>query len=307
MAATTRSRVRGGALGLVLAAALAACGESEGPGSPDTPLATEPAATATSSPTVTAFATPPATSATTLGNVPVYWVGESRKSFALYREFRTVPNTGGPISSAVAAMTRLKPLDPDYLTPWRPASKVTVSQTGDAIKVDLSSDAFANRQVGSELAERAIQQLVYTATAAAQQAGNPARTVTITADGKATDAWGAVRLGEPTARAPMADVQAHAWVTSPQEGQRLAAGKVTFTGFGTSFEATFGWKVQSSSGAVVAKGSAMGGTGDGKFGTFTFTANLTPGSYSVEVSTDDASGGAEGPGPAVDDKTFTVR
>ena len=305
MAATTRSRVRGGALGLVLAAAVAACGESDGPGSPDRRLPTDSAATTT--PSVTAFATPPATSATTLRNIPVYWVGESRKSFALYREFRDVPKAGGPIASAVAAMTRLKPLDPDYLTPWRPASTVTVSQTGDAIKVDLSSDAFANQQVGSELAERAVQQLVYTATGAAQQAGTPAKTVTITADGKATDAWGTVRLGEPTRRAPMADVQAHAWVTSPQEGQRLPAGRVTFTGFGTSFEATFGWKVLSGTGSVVAKGSAMGGTGDGGFGTFTFTTRLTPGSYSVEVSTDDPSGGAEGSGPAVDDKTFTVR
>ena len=106
--------------------------------------------------------------------MPICWVGESRRSFALYWEFREVPDTAGPISSAVPAMTRLQPLNPDYMTPWRPASRVTASQTGDAITVDLSSDAFANAQVGSKLAGRAGQQLVYTVAAAAQQAGAPA-------------------------------------------------------------------------------------------------------------------------------------
>ena len=58
---------------------------------------------------------------------------------------------------------------------------------------------------------------------------------------------------------------------------------------------------------MVAKGFVMGGSGDGTFGEFTFTAKLDAGRYSVSVSGDDASGGAEGPGAAADDKTFTVR
>ena len=51
-----------------------------------------------------------------LAGIPVYWIADSRRSFSLYREFREVPDTGGPIASAVSAMTRLKPLDPDYMT-----------------------------------------------------------------------------------------------------------------------------------------------------------------------------------------------
>ena len=278
-----------GLLGLALAATLSACNGSDSP-------------TTLTQPTSSQAGTP-----ATLKSVPVYWVAESRSSFKLYREFRDVPDVGSPIASAVAAMTRLQPLDPDYTTPWRPATRVTATRSGDAITVDLSADALSNTQVGSELADRAVQQLVYTATAAAAQAGTPASTVTITVDGAARDAWGAVRLGEPTRRAPLADVQAQAWVTSPQEGQTLNAGTVTFKGFGTSFEATFGWKVLSSSNAVVAQGSAMGGTGDGGFGPFTFTARLAAGTYTVVVSTDDPSGGAEGAGPETDDKRFTVR
>lgn len=291
-----------GLMSFALAAALSACGGAAGRGSAGT---TTPAdrTSATTSPT------DPTTTATTSvkqSSLPIYWIGESRRSFALYREFREVPDTGGPIASAVSAMTRLKPLDPDYTNPWRPAARVTALKTGGAITVDLSPDAFANTQVGSEVADRAVQQLVYTATAAAQQAGTPAGSVKITVDGKAFDAWGVVKLGEPTKRAPMATVQAHTWVTSPQEGGVLPAGTVTFKGFGTSFEANFLWQVRKDSGGVVAKGFTMGG-GGGTFGEFTFTAKLTAGTYSVEVSGDDASGGAEGPGAAVDNKTFTVR
>jgi hypothetical protein len=286
-----------GLLALALAATLSGCNGS------DSDTLGEPTPTAT---TASPTASPTASAPTTLKGVPVYWVAESRSSFRLYREFRDVPDVGGHVASAVAAMTRLRPLDPDYTTPWRPASTVTVTQSGSALTVDVSRDALASTQVGSELADVAVQQLVYTATAAAQQAGTPATTVRVLVDGQESDAWGAVHLGEPTRRAPLIDVQAQAWVTNPQEGQRLQAGTVRFQGFGTSFEATFAWKVTSSSGAVVAHGSAMGGTGDGGYGVVTWTANLSPGSYTVTLSTDDPSGGAEGHGPATDDKAFTV-
>lgn len=298
-------RVAAAGLATALVFALAGCGqETPAP----TTSSTLTASTTSSGPGTETPPTSPVTStAGQLSGIPVYWVGESRKSFALFREFRTVPDVGGPIASAVAAMTRMKPLDPDYQTPWKPASKVTAKQTGPSIAVDLSADAISGTQVGSELAARAVQQLVYTATAAAYASGTPATTVTITIDGKPADAWGVVRLGEPTQRADMGSVQAHAWVTSPQEGDTVKAGKVTFTGFGTSFEANFPWKVTSAAGSVVASGATMGGTGTGGFGEVTFSATLTPGTYTVELATDDPSGGAEGAGAAVDTKRFTVK
>jgi hypothetical protein len=289
----------------VVALGLAGCGDD----TPNPPATTGGSTSSTSS--TSGASTPPTSSLTStagqLSGVPVYWIGESRKSFALFREFRTVPDAGGPVASAVAAMTRMAPLDPDYQTPWKPATRVTATQTGASIAVDLSADAISNTQVGSELAARAVQQLVYTATAAAYASGTPATTVTITIDGKAADAWGVVRLGQPTQRADMASVQAHAWVTSPQEGETLKAGKVTFTGFGTSFEANFPWKVTHAAGSVVASGATMGGTGTGGFGEVTFSATLTPGTYTVELATDDPSGGAEGSGAAVDTKRFIVK
>lgn len=316
---TTRS-VRLWTSAVAVLVLLPACGGDDG--SPSTgggtsagsSAATRPSATtsAPTSPTSTHSSssspqTSPTTAAGTLRAIPVYYVAESRRSFRLYREFRTVRDRGGAVASAVSAMTSLAPLDPDYLTPWRPASRISVSRKGTNLAIDLSADAFANTNLGSELAATAIQQLVYTATAAASQSGLPARTVTITRDGRSADVWGVLRIGAPTARAPLVDVQAQAWVTSPQEGDVRKAGSVTFTGFGTSFEATFGWVVRTVTGEVVARGSAMGGTGTGGYGPFSFSAKLGPGTYSVAISTDDPSGGAEGNEPATDDKTFTVR
>jgi hypothetical protein len=109
------------------------------------------------------------------------------------------------------------------------------------------------------------------------------------------------------ARLPMTEVQSHAWVISPQHGDVVRAGTVTFTGYGTSFEATFMWRITRADGGRVAEGPVMGGTGTGGFGQLTWTAKLGPGSYIVRLATDDPSGGAAPGGAAVDTKTFTVR
>ena len=300
---------------VVVAAAVAGCGGTDNADRPATTSSSSitvvtpgtPAPSPTSSPPTASSSTRTTTPATTLKSIPLYYVAQSQRSFKLYREFRTVPVTDGVVGSAVSAMTHMAPLDPDYLTPWRPASRIAVQQRGNNLVVDLSADAFSNTNVGSELAATAIQQLVYTATAAASVGGRPARTVTITRDGKPADVWGVLRIGSPTPRAPALEVLAQAWVTSPQEGDVRKAGSVRFTGFGTSFEATFGWVVRTAAGEVVARGSAMGGTGTGGFGPFSFSAKLTRGTYTVAVSTDDPSGGVEGNEPATDDKTFTVR
>ncbi|MDV3221896.1 Gmad2 immunoglobulin-like domain-containing protein [Intrasporangium sp.] len=266
---------------------------------PQSPAATPPPS---GPPATTGAPQPPGS----LDGVPVYWVGETGGAPRLFREFRSVPDTGGLIDSAVTAMTAMQPLDPDYLTPWRAASRVDVTRRGDALTVDLSADALSGMDVGSELAERAVQQLVYTATAAAQVAGTPVRTVTILVDGEPADAWGAVRLGEPTTRAPQTEVQSHIWVLVPTEGQQLAPGEVRFAGYGTSFEANFLWEITTPDGTSVARGNAMAGTGTGGFGEFEFQRALPAGDYVITMSTDDPSGGAEGGGAHVDTKTFTV-
>lgn len=313
----SRKRIRVAACGGIVAlaaAGLAGCGGGPSPGAPTT---TPPTATSSTSPTTASPTTQPTAPTTPVGpttptyltSVPIYFVGQSQQAFRLFREFRTVRKIDGPISSAVSAMTRLQPLDPDYANPWRPASRVWVSQRGSTLTVDVSADAFSNTNVGSELAGMAIQQLVHTATAAAHTAGTDATKVVITVDGRPADVWGVAHVGAPMERAPMVDVQAQAWITSPQHGDTVRAGTVRFTGFGTSFEGVFHWEVRTASGTKVAHGEAMGGS-MGEYGSLQWSARLAPGSYTVRLETDDPSGDGEhheGAGPAVDTKAFTVR
>ena len=311
-------RVWVGVLAVALAA-LAGCGRSPGtpgttgtaaPTSTSTSPTTEPTpepTTTTSEPTTPSSPRPTTspTTRTTLSGMPVYFVGESQGYFKLFREFRTIRKIDGPISSSISAMMRLTPLDPEYFNPWRSASRVRVTEDAATLMVDVSADAFRNTTVGKELAPVAIQQLVYTALAASERAGSDAHSVVITVGGQRYDAWGLVHLEGPWQRAPRAEVQAQAWVVNPQEGDVVSAGLVNFTGYGTSFEGTFTWKVHGLDVRVEKRGTAMGGS-MGTFGTVRFSAKLPPGKYVVELVTDDPSGG-EGPGPAVDTKQFTVR
>ena len=278
-----------------------------------------PAATGTTDPTPTSqpTTTPPTTTSPTssesttdaatgvVENAPVYWVGPSKTSFWLYREFRDVPDLGDPVTSAVAAMTREEPLDPDYMNPWQPAERVEVTRDGDAITVDLSADAFSGTDVGSELAALALQQLVYTATAAAQSDGP----VTVLVDGEPAEVWGVLEVGEPIDRAPQVDVQASTWIIEPEQGQTVS-NPVHVVGYGTAFEATFNWEVRDAgTDQVVQEGFVTGEGSMGTYGDFEFTLDdLAPGGYVLEVYQGDMSDGESPEGPRMypDTKEFTV-
>ena len=77
-----------------------------------------------------------------ISGVPVYYVGDSGGSFRLFREWRTVPDLGDPVESAVMAMMSVAPMDPDYSTPWVAPDELEVEREGSAITVDVSADAF---------------------------------------------------------------------------------------------------------------------------------------------------------------------
>ncbi len=118
-----------------------------------------------------------------------------------------------------------KPLDPDFFTPWQNPKKLTTSISGkNVITVDVSPDAF-NSNLDADMAQRAIQQLVYTATAAGASSGlidsGQQIQVVILVDGH-TDylAFDHVKLGTPMpARMGMV---APVWIIDPQEGVSVA-------------------------------------------------------------------------------------
>ncbi len=266
-------------------------------GTSGTPVA--PRSSASSSPSGSQTAITPRI----LSGVPVYYLGDSKTRSWLYREFRQVPDVGDRTASAISAMTSLAPLDRDYRTPWRPASRVTVTQVGSDLTVDLSADALANSAVDDQEAGLAVQQLIWTATAAAQTSGN----VTILVDGKPSTAWGSVQLGQPMAR--NAQARAPIWIIDPQQDQTDQAGTVTVSGSSTSFEGTVQWEVaDTGSRKIIEHGHATGGA-NGSYGDFSFKVKLPGGTYTVSVYAEDASGGEsnEGPKMFVDTKTWTVK
>lgn len=294
------------ALTTTAALALAACGSGD-----DDPAAvpTSPEITATGEgedATHTDAATEPAdggsadpqAAAGEVDGVPVYYVVESPDGPRLVREYRTVPDRGDLVTSALMAMMSLLPNDPDYSTPWVAPESVTVERQGDLLRVDVPAVAFS-QGIGSELSARAIDQLVYTATAAAAVEGDPVEQVEIVKDGQQGEVWGHLTVGEALTRSPQIDVLNHTWILSPTEGESVPAGEVTIRGYGASFEGNFVVHVD---GPGVDVMEPTTGTGIG-FGEWEYSLELEPGEYTVHVEN---SSGQDDFQPHTDSKTFTV-
>ncbi|MET4094209.1 spore germination protein GerM [Arthrobacter sp. UYCu712] len=283
-------RVRPGLLLLVLPAAIVLSGCVATP---------QPVITNSNSPSLllTSPATPgaPTTSApletTQASNkAPVYWIGRSDDNMFLYREFRDVSDQDNPVTRALRVMMSEKPLDPDFFTPWQNPKKLATSISGkNVITVDLSDDAF-NSNVDAAMAERAIQQLVYTATAAGASAGlidaGQQIQVVVLVDGH-TDyvAFNHVRLGSPTSRS--AGMVAPVWIIDPQEGTSVQDGTVKINGRSTAPGGMLRWEILRIDGGaktVYLNGNTTASADAGTSGLFSLPVNLGPGSYEVRVS-----------------------
>ncbi|MCZ2402687.1 GerMN domain-containing protein [Paenarthrobacter sp. Z7-10] len=221
--------------------------------------------------------------------IPVYWLGHSNSDVFLYREFLPVNGNGDPIQAALMAMTSQKPLDGDYFTPWKKPSKLGASISAkNVITVDISADAFSN-DVDEGIARRAIQQLVYTATAAAANAGliddNSSIQVVILVDGHTDyEAFGKVPLSGPLVRE--GSFLAPVWVIDPQEGTRQNS-PVKVDGRGISADGQLMWQLLKSDAkghqSVYLSGSTDISSGSGQLGDFGFTVKPVPGSYELKV------------------------
>ncbi len=243
--------------------------------------------------------------------IPVYWIGRSKDEVYLYREFRDLPGDGNPVTSALRIMMSQKPLDHDLFTPWQSPANLATSISGkNVITVDLSKDAF-NSNLDPGMAQRAVQQLVYTATAAASSSGliNSGQQiqVVILVDGhKDYMAFGQVKLGDPMDRDPA--VVAPLWIIDPQEDTTVPAGLVKFNGRSTDSSKPITWQLLQDNGTSDKTSLLTGQTkanGDaGQYGLFTFSATLKRGKYEVRVSRVDGSGATIE--TSTDTKLFTV-
>ena len=224
------------------------------------------------------------------GLLPVYWLGVNGSNVNLYREFQQSGTSSDPIIEAVTAMTSGKPSDPDYFNPWNKAGSVSASISGkNVITVDISSDAFKT-SLDAGMAHRAVQQLVYTATAAASNAGlttvGHSPTVILLVDGKAGyEAFGHEKLEGPLERDP--SLVAPIWIIDPQEGSG-AQSSLTVSGTAVSEGGQLSWRVEPivdgrPAEVAIDAGYAELGAPAGGTSPYSFTVKLAPGEYSVSV------------------------
>lgn len=243
--------------------------------------------------------------------IPVYWIGRSGDNVYLYREFRDSSGQDNPVTTALRTMMSQKPLDRDFFTPWQEPGSLATSISGkNVITVDVSKDAF-NSNLDAVMAQRAVQQLVYTATAAAASSGlidsGQQIQVVILVDGhKDFMAFGQVKLGDPMSR--NASLVAPVWIIDPQEDVSFPAGAVRVNGRSTVTSRPVRWQILREDGngekAPVINGQVAPSTEAGQAGVFSFSVGLTGGKYELRVALVNADNSTEA---VTDTKTFTVR
>jgi hypothetical protein len=265
-----------------------ACGDdaptAEPPSSP-------PADSPSDSPSETSPAAEPVTSA-------VWFIVNTRTGLRLVRELRELPGED-PAREAVEAMIA-GPTDPDYTTTWNPDTQVlSVEQDADVVTVDLSAEA-RTASVGSEGAALMVQQLVHTVT----DATDPEAGVELLVDGEpAGELWGAVEWESAERRAEPLEVRSLVQIDTPREGETMTS-PVEVAGEAATFEANVLWRILDAAGDEVETGFATAREGM-TMSPFEFEVELDPGSYTLEISEDDPSGG-EGGEPMTDSRAFLV-
>lgn len=222
--------------------------------------------------------TSPTTSSSSAEEVlALYFVADTVQGPRLFREFQRVPVATSRIEAAVNAVLSGKPLDPDYLTLWPEDARVeNVTRNGATATIDIS---FSALNVGAEFEQRAIDQIVWTATAA-----EPGITgIRLLRSGKEVESLaGHVDATATFKRGPHYDVLAPIWITSIQEGGTLT-GDFTFTGLATVFEANVQWEIRQGD-RIVKSGFTMASEGAPARAPWSVTVTGMPsGSYTLRA------------------------
>jgi len=289
-----RSRRRYVVGGLVLATAAAVTGiaiaarpsTDPGPGPSQHPTATDSGTDPTSA-------------------VAAYYIGETPQGDRLFREFHQTKSQD-TLASALRSLTT-DAFDPDYRTFW-PDDAFTggwIDYPRGLATVLLNDASLHDRPAGMTDAQArlAIQQVVYTVQAAAQQR----IPVQFQVEGKPIDQVYGLPTSEPLTNAPELDVLALVSISNPTEG-RTVEGSFSADGVASSFEGTVPWELRDADGEVVRRDSAQGTMEDHLTPWETGpidVSDLPPGTYTFVAMTDDPSGG-EGGGPTTDTRTIII-
>lgn len=248
---------------------------------------------------------PPALEEVTL---PVYFAVDGD----ITREWQADVDTRDPMLAALHRSLNGDTRDPRYGTLWAPVEVTSADVVDDVIEVDLASPVQLAAD-DPDLADEAVQQLVYTVTATASSTMDNvdrALPVRVLVDGAPPESlFGRLDLSEPVTRADQLDVRHPIQIDDPAYGAEMA-GPVTVTGIAALFEATAEWELRNpggegDDGEVVDSGTVQTEEGQA-FSPFDIElGELEPGEYEITVREIDASGG-EGPDPRFETKRFTV-
>lgn len=234
--------------------------------------------------------------------VPVYYVGDTSRGPRLYREFHRVDTGGQKVSAAVNLAVSVDPDDPDYRTDW-PLGTTAVKldrPPADVITVDVHGKDLRARPAGmsGDQADLAVEQVVYTAQAAAQSRS----AVQFLVNGRRTDTLLGVPVSEPRAQGEAMDVLAQVWIIDPGEGAGVTA-PFQVRGLAAAFEAQVQWRLMAG-GDVVEEGFTTAEVCC-TMAPYSFEVDAPPGDYTLVVNDSDPSGG-EGTAPWEDSKQVTV-
>ncbi|MGB8381565.1 MAG: Gmad2 immunoglobulin-like domain-containing protein [Dermatophilaceae bacterium] len=223
-------------------------------------------------------------------SLPVYYVGpgSTANPWLLYRTFlpeQRVANEPTALASKAVGIALAGQDDSGhsltayegYLQPWQPGTTATTTVGPAEIRVILSGPGRAG--LAADQRRIAVQQLVWTATAAAG-ANLPVR-VTTASEGPIFEGVPGGVFKRPSATyedlAPL-------WITEPSRYLPVPASHtVVVSGQACVFEAQFSWEL-SRGGAVIRSGSAMASSGCPERGTYTIDLGvLPPGDYAIRV------------------------
>jgi hypothetical protein len=235
-----------------------------------------------------------------------YYLGDTPTGVRLFREFRSVESADQGPAASVRLLTT-DPADPDYRTEWPDGAFAGAEVGDDRITVELTNSSLEARpgSMTEEEAQASVQQVVYTLQAYAQERLPVEFT---TADGPVDRVLGTASEA-PVAQDSPLDVLNLVSLSAPDEGQTVSR-RLSVEGVASSFEANVPWSLQDDAGQTVDEGffTAEGWMGEQLYpfrGTIDLSS-VAPGTYTLVVTTDDASGGAEGPGASSDSRTVVV-
>lgn len=238
--------------------------------------------------------------------VPLYFVTDSPAGPRLVREFQRV--TGDPLTEAARLVAGAgEPNDPDYRTLWPSVDIAAVTATDGVLLVELSGDGFTDAPDGMTRREArlAVQQLVHTLQGV-QQERVP---VVFDREDGLTTLFG-LSTDREYDRGKALQVLNHVNITSPAEGDTIEGDSITVSGVANSFEANVICEVVRDGEVVETTPLTAEGWMEERL--FPFEGEVSvgdagPGEVELRCSTDDPSGGEEGPGAFTDTRHVTLR